>query len=85
MKSSEPAYPCVLGCSGFDGSHVSVTVCVRKSIHLLSAAESDSAVRRDVDVMFTVTSSRLMSTSEYLSLCCSSRLFVEPTIYDFVP
>lgn len=35
--------------------------------------------------MLTVSSSRLIKISLYLSLCCRSKEFVLPTIYDLVP
>jgi len=57
MNSSEPMKPIVLGREGLFSSQVSWTVCDRKSIQRLSAAESAKAVRRDDDVMLMVVSS----------------------------
>src|SRR2546421_11004092 len=80
MNSSEPVKPIVLGRLGFAGSHVSITVLVKKSIQRLSAAERDRAERREGEVILTVRSSRLINMSLYLSFCWRSREFVEPTM-----
>jgi len=56
-----------------------------KSIHLRSATERANAALSELDVILIVVLSKLMRMSLYRSLCCSSKEFVDPTMYDFVP
>lgn len=64
---------------------MSFTDCVMKSIHLLSATDRARALRNELEVMLMVVLSRLIRMSLYRSFCCSSKEFVDPTMYDFVP
>lgn len=81
MNSSEPLNSIVDGLDGLSGSHVSVTVWVRKSIQRRSAAVRLKADRSDDEVMLIVRgSSRLIRMSLYLSRCCSRSELVDPTI-----